>query len=54
VTGVSSGDLPRCAPLVAKGIAVVRQQYTWDVLTERFLSLVEVARGLNSSVNAAS
>jgi len=44
----------RCAPLVAKGIEVVRQQYTWDVLTERFLSLVEAARGLNSSVNAAS
>jgi glycosyltransferase involved in cell wall biosynthesis len=44
----------RCAALVAKGIAVVRHQYTWDALTERFLSLVDAARVQQSSVNAES
>jgi glycosyltransferase involved in cell wall biosynthesis len=44
----------RCAPLVAKGIEVVRRQYTWDVLAEQFLSLVDAAKGQNSSPNAAS
>ena len=44
----------RCAPLVAKGLEIVRRQYTWGALAERFLSLVDAAGGRNSSPTATS
>ena len=43
----------RRAALVAKGIEVVRRQYTWDTLTEQFLRLVDTAREGVSSVEAS-
>ena len=42
----------RRATLVAKGVEVVRRQYTWDALTEQFLRLVETARGRMSATHA--
>lgn len=41
----------RRAALVAKGVEVVRRQYTWEALTEQFLRLIDTARARQSSAN---
>ena len=42
----------RRAALVAKGVEVVRRQYTWEALTEQFLRLVNATRGGMSATKA--
>jgi len=39
---------------LAKGVEVVRRQYTWDALTEQFLRRVDTARDQKSAANAES
>ena len=38
--------------LVAKGLEIVRRQYTWDTLTEQFLCLVSAAKDKRPSPHA--